>query len=239
MVAAAVTFVAALLILLFLFTCGLRFDRQLLAKASTPEIEEEEELFIEPEILEDLGEPDAVVEDEPAPAFKGEPEPAPEENTRLVVKGENPKPAPPEPKPVTQKQPSPVKATEPPKVKEEEKKVTSPKATVKGFKPRNGSESGSNGSVGAGGAGMGISGSVSGRTYKGCQKPSVELRHKVRVVVDVTINAQGRVIRAKARGGADASIRAACEQAAYSARWSEKEGAPDQKGTLTFNITPR
>lgn len=237
-IAAAVTFAVALLILLFLFTCGLTFDRAQLAQSSTPEIAaEEDELFIEPEILRDLGEEDATVQDAPAPAFKGEPEQAPEENTKLVTPGKNTKPAPPVEKPVTQKTESPVKATEPSKSEEEKKKVTS--AMANKFTSRNGAAEGTSGTQGAGGNGMGISGSVSGRTFKGCPKPSVTLRHKVRVTVNVTIDASGRVISAKARGGADASIRRACEQAALGARWSEKKGAPEAKGTITFTITPR
>lgn len=94
-IAAAVTFAAALVILLFLFGCGLNYDRSLIAETSTPEIMplEDEEMFIEPEIIEDLGEPDAVTHDEPAPATKGEPAPAPEENTKQVVPGKNEKPA--------------------------------------------------------------------------------------------------------------------------------------------------
>lgn len=55
-IAAAITFVVALLILLFLFFGGMTFDRAELAVSSTPEIEPlEEELFIEPEIMRDLG----------------------------------------------------------------------------------------------------------------------------------------------------------------------------------------
>ena len=73
-IAAAVTFAVALLLLLFLFFGGMTFDRSQLAASSIPEIApEEEELFIEPEILQDLGEENAIVEDAPAPAFKGEP----------------------------------------------------------------------------------------------------------------------------------------------------------------------
>lgn len=240
-IAAAVTFAVALLLLLFLFFGGMTFDRSQLAASSIPEIApEEEELFIEPEILQDLGEENAIAEDAPAPAFKGEPRQADEEQTKLVVPGKNEKPAPPVEKPVTQHKESPVKATEPPKTSEEKKTVTSKMANK--FPGRNGTSSGTSGTSGAGGTGVGISGSVSGRTFKGCPKPSVELQNKVVVEVRVTIDAAGRVTAATARsksGKASASILRACEQAARGARWSEDKDTPSAKGTLTFTITPR
>lgn len=238
LVAAAVTFAAALLILLFLFFGGMTFDRQLLAESSTPEImDEDEELFIEPEILEELGEPDAVTHDAPAPAFKGEPEPDVKDNTKLVVPGQNPKPAPPVEKPVTQTKESPVKSTEPSVTKEEKQKVTS--SIAKGFSGRNGASEGKNTQGnGAGGSGTGISGNANGRTFLGCPKPDVTLQHKTVVKVSVVIDAAGNVISASASGGADATIRRKCEAAAKSAKWSEKKGAGETRGTITFTITP-
>lgn len=242
LIAAAVTFIVALLLLLLLFFCGLNYDRSQLAEASTPEISVEmpEEEFLEPEIVRDLGEPDAVEDDSPAPVAKGEPEPAPVENTKLVVPDKNPKPAPPVKKPITQKKESPVKATTPPAVDENKQKVTSKMADK--FKGPNGSSSGTSGSNGAGGTGVGISGSVSGRTFKGCPKPSVELQNKVVVEVRVTVDSAGRVTKATARsksGKASAAILRACEQAARGARWSEDPSTPSASGTLTFTITPR
>ncbi|MDE5807190.1 MAG: hypothetical protein K2H76_03675 [Muribaculaceae bacterium] len=79
-IAAGVTFIAVLLILLFLFTGGMDFQRIELAEASTPEMmldPEEEETFIEPEILKAQGEPDATENDTPAHAEQGEPVKAP------------------------------------------------------------------------------------------------------------------------------------------------------------------
>ena len=96
-IAAAVTFVAVLLLLLMLFVCGMTYDRSEMARTSTPELmmPEEEEMFLEPEIIRDLGEEKAETKDAPARAFKGEPDEAPEENNRLNVPGKNPKQAPP------------------------------------------------------------------------------------------------------------------------------------------------
>ena len=140
-IAAAVTFAVALLLLLSLFFGGMTFDRALLAQASVPEIQtEDDELFIEPEILQDLGEEYAVAQDAPAPAFKGLPQQAEEENTRLVVPGKNVNPAPPVEKPVTSTKKSPVKAADPPKTSEEKKIVTSKMANK--FPGQNGSSSG-------------------------------------------------------------------------------------------------
>lgn len=242
-IAAAVTFIVTLLLLLFLWFGGLHFDRSLLAASSTPEIAPltmDEELFIEPEIMRDLGEPDAVAHDEAAPVIKGTPEQAESENTKLVVPGKNPKPAPAEPKKISTKKENPVKTTEPSKTDEEKKKVTSKLAGK--FSPHNGAESGKSGSSGAGGTGVGVSGSVAGRTFKGCPKPSVELQNKVVVEVRVTINAEGRVTSATARskrGNPSATILRACEQAARGARWNEDPNTPSARGSITFTITPR
>lgn len=241
-IAAAVTFVIALALLLVLFFGGLTFDRATLASVSTAEIQtpDEEELFLEPEIVQNLGEPDATANDEPAPAFKGTPEQAETENTKLVVPGKNPQPAPPVEKPVTQAKPSAVQAAEPSKTDEDKKKVTAKMANK--FTSNNGSDTGTSGTQGAGGTGIGIAGSVSGRTFKGCPKPNVALQNKVVVVVNVTIDAQGRVTQATARsksGNPTKAILAACEAAARQARWSEDKDTPKATGTLTFTITPK
>ncbi len=238
MIAAGVTFLLTLLLLLWLFCSSLRFDRAKLAQASVPEIQPETETFLEPEILRELGEEESVVHNAPAPAEKGNPDPAPVENLKKS------EPAPvkkPEKKPdaepqLRSKKPEPVKAPEPSASAEEKKKVTS--AVAKGFSQKNGTPTGTSGSSGAGGVGIGMTGVASGRSFLGCSKPSVKLRNKVRVTVDVMIDAAGRVTSATARAGADQSIRRACEQAARTARWSEKADAPLTKGTITFNITP-
>lgn len=240
-IAAAVTFIVALALLLFLYFGGMRFDRALLAASSQPEVmDPEEELFIEPEILNDLGEENATQNDEPAPSAAGEPEKAEEDNSKQSVLGKNPRPAPQAEKPVVQKKESPVKATEPPANSEEKKKATSKLANK--FAPKNGTESGKTGGSGAGGAGIGISGSVTGRTFKGCPKPDVELQNKVVVEVKVVIDSEGRVTSATARsksGKASATILRACEQSARKARWSEDKDTPSARGSLTFTITPR
>ncbi len=235
-VAAAVTAGITLALLLALFFGSLSWDRAALAQTSVPETQPEEELFIEPELLE-LGEENAVTADAPAPAPKGEPEPAETDRAEIVEPGENPGPAPVKPKVVTQKQKSPVKEQEPPKTDKERQKAQS--AVADKFLPKNGSKEGSTGGSGAGGTGVGISGSARGRTFLGCPKPDVALRHKAVVKVNVVIDASGKVVSASASGSADASIRRKCEQAARGARWTEKKGVSETRGTITFTITPR
>lgn len=236
-IAAAITFAAVLLILLFLFVGGMSVERRELAKASSPELMQDEETFLEPEILQDLGEPDATAHDAPAPVEQGEPEQAPVVNTKLVVKGDNPNPGPAVEKKVTITKESPVKATEPQATKEETSKITSSMADK--FSGKNGAVDGSNGSNGSGGTGVGIQGNANGRDFLGCNKPDVSLQHKTTVKVSVVINADGKVISATASGGASAAIRRACEAAARSARWSPKKGAVETRGSITFTITPR
>ncbi len=238
MLAAGITTVILLLILLALFFGSFSYDRPLLTRESIPEIMPDEELFLEPDLLRDLGEEDATHQDAPAEAFKGEPEQASVENVKLVVKGENPKPAAPVEKLVSTTRESSVQTTEPSISKEEKQKVTS--AVAKGFASRNGNAEGtSTESNGAGGQGVGISGNASGRRFLGCPKPEVSLRNKTTVTVTVVIDADGNVTSAKAGGGAGAAIRAACEQAARGAKWSAKKGASTTRGSITFTITPR
>ena len=109
-IAAALTFLVTLVLLLVLFFGGISFDRQELAESSTPELlPPEEELFIEPELV-DLGEETSVNHNtKPAPSLKGEPEPAPEDHAEIVDPGEKPDPVvKPVQKEITQKKESPV-----------------------------------------------------------------------------------------------------------------------------------
>lgn len=240
LIAAAVTLAAVILLLLLLLFGSVTYSLPDMAQDSTPEIgllPEDEETFVEPELLRDMGEPDAVKHDAPAPNVKGDPARDVKDNTRKVVKGENPRPAPAEDKRVTSRRESKVKATEPSVTDEEKKRVTS--SVAKGFEGKNGVRDGKSGANGSGGTGAGISGVASGRVFKGCPKPQVELRHKVTVRVAVVIDASGRVTSARARGGASADIRRACEAAARAAKWSAKPDAPSTSGTITFTITPR
>lgn len=240
LVALAVTVLfAATTVCVLLFT-NLSTTLREAARSSTPEISmeiPEEDTFVEPEILRDLGEENSKVQDAPAPAVKGDPKPDVKDNAQKREPGKNPKPAPPEEKKITENKESQVKADEPSLTDEERKRVTS--TVAKGFEGKNGANTGKPGTSGSGGSGTGISGVASGRTFKGCPKPDVALRHKTTVVVNVTIDAAGNVTSARAKGGAPAYIRSACEAAARGAKWSAKPDSPSTSGTITFTITPR
>ena len=239
-IAAGLTFFVTLVLLLVLFFGGIRFDRQLLAESATPEMmPPEEELFIEPELV-DLGEETSENHNtSPAPTLKGEPEPAPEDHAEIVDPGEKPDPVVKTvEKVVTQKKESKVQKEEPSITDKERQKATSSVANK--FAPKNGQTEGSDkGTSGAGGDGVGVSGNAHGRTFISCPKPDVALRHKTIVKVNVVIDAEGKVIEASATGSADASIRRKCEAAAKQARWSAKKGATTTRGSITFTITPK
>lgn len=236
-IAAGATLIIALGVFLALFFTVLTWDRDALAQATPPDsLPMEDEIFLDPELI-NLGEEDATAHDQPAPNPQGEPEPAETDNHRLVVPGENPKPAPPKEKLVSTPKESPVQTVEPSATKQERQKITS--SMAKGFSSQNGKPDGKNGSNGSGGEGLGIQGYARGRAWLGGPKPDVTLSHKVSVKVNVVVDEAGAVISAHAEGSASAAIRRACEQAAMRARWSAKKGAGETRGTITYTITPR
>lgn len=237
-IAAAVTLLTVALMLALLFTCSLSWRSEVLSESRLEAAEpEDEELFISPELI-DLGEMSTPNIDEATPSEIGEPVKADEEVRKPVERGENPKPAPPVEKKVTQKKESPVKAEEPSATMEERRRVSSKVAGK--FSSKNGAADGKfKSDNGAGASGVGVNGNARGRTFLGCPKPVVELTNKTVVVVDITVNEEGAVTSASARGSASAVIRRKCEQSAMQARWSKKRGAGDTRGTITFTITPR
>lgn len=236
--AALITFLIVLAILLALFFGGLSWDRNALAQASISEIAPDEELFIEPELV-DLGEESAIKNEDPAPTLKGEPVKAPDDNAEIVDPGPKPDPKPkPSRNEIAQKKESKIKQQEAARLEKERKQATSKVADK--FSSKNGSSEGSDkGSSGSGGSGIGVSGNAHGRTFISCPKPDVSLRHKTVVRVNVVIDAEGKVTEASATGSADAAIRRKCEQAARQARWSPKKGATSTRGSITFTITPK
>lgn len=243
LVAGIITALLTALILVGLFVGGMTFDRQTLAESSTPEIQPDEEYFIEPlPIVEDPGEPDidnSAEQQEEAPTEQGEPEPAPVENNKVVVNGENTKQPPVQrPMPVTQTKESPVKVVPPKKTDKPDSKVTSKVANA--FSGKNGAVGGKPGGTGTGGTGTAsVSGSSRGRSMLGCPKPDVAIKQRVVISVNVTINEAGNVVSAHATGGAAQYLRTACEQAARHARWTPMKGAGTVAGVITFTITPK
>ncbi len=237
MIATGVTILFALLLFVMLYWGEIGFSRAEMAAAATPEIAAEEELFIEPELV-DVGEPSSPTEREAAPEALGEPDPKPQpEEVRIPeVKGESQVKTPPTEKLVTQKDPSPVKATEP--SSKQTAKVSDPTAAA--FSPNNGKQSGKSGSAGAGGTSTGTKGTANGWTFRGCPAPNVKLSNKVTVTVRVTVDEKGKVKSAKA-SGATPEINAACERAARQASWepSDPSNRRTATGTITFTIQPK
>lgn len=241
LMAAAVTFIAALLVFVFLYWGEIGIDRRQMAEASIPEIAalEEEELFLDPTLLE-VGEEESPVETAPAAVAQGTPEvvPEPEPQRPPVVNGKSEKPAPPKEKLVTQKAHSEVKSSEPKASESETRKVQS--KTAAAFSPDNGNPDGRNNSAGAGGVSVGRTGRANGWKFRGCPTPDVALRNKTVVTVTVTVDENGRVTSAKASGGT-AAIREACRRAALGASWTptDPNNKKTAKGTITFTISPR
>lgn len=239
LIAGLITFLCVLLILLWLLFTSLQYDERMASGSTNPELEEEE-LFLDPELLTEqhmaTGEPEAVNHDTPAPEVKGEPVPSPVEEKHTVHAGENTRPAP-EQQLITAPEESPVDNAAAQRKKEEEKVAQSMQGK---FKINPGSVAGKfDSSSGSEGTGNGVSGRISGRQFLGCPLPDVELTHKTTVTVSITVDANGKVTSATASGPTTAAIRKKCEAAAMKARWSAKEGAPETHGTLTFTIIPR
>ncbi len=240
-IAASLTMALALALLLTLWFGSIGFDRATLAAQSIPEIQSDEETFLEPELIQEAGDAEEDTNDEEAPQAQGMPEKSETESPRKVVNDENPKPAPPVEKPVTQKAESPVQATTPRKTNEEAQKASS--AVANKFAPRNGMAEGKFDGASSGTQGVGVSGKLAGRKFLGCPKPDVELRNKVVVRVELTVNAEGNVIEVRGASGVSgspsSSIIAKCKAAAKGARWAAKAGAAPALGSITFTITPR
>lgn len=238
-IAAFVTLLTIALLLVWLLFTTLRYDERLAKNTENPQLEEEE-IFLDPELLleqhKSVGEPDAVANDAPAAEMKGEPAPAPVEQTHTVVSGENTVPSP-EQTLITSNEESMVQTVAPDKKKEEEK-VASSMAGKFAAKP--GTVAGKFDSPGGSdGVASGVTGKMSGRQFLGCPLPDVSLAHKTTVTVSITVDAEGKVMTATASGAATREIRRKCEQAAMQARWSAKKGATSTRGSITFTIIPK
>lgn len=238
-IAAIVTLLTVALLLVWLLMATLRYDERLAQSSQNPQLEEEE-IFLDPELLlenhKSIGEPDAVVSEAPAPEVKGEPVPAPVEQSHTVISGDNSVPSS-EQKLVATAKESPVQTVAPDHKKEEEKVAASMAGK---FSSKPGSAAGKFDSpVGSDGAASGVSGKMSGRQFLGCPLPDVSLAHKTTVTVSITVDAEGKVMTATASGAATREIRRKCEQAAMQARWSAKKGATSTRGSITFTIIPK
>lgn len=239
LIAALVTFLTVALLLVWLLFATLRYDERLAKNTENPQLEEEE-IFLDPELLlethQEVGEPDAVANDAPAAEIKGEPAPAPVEQPHTVLSGENTAPSP-EPTLITSPEESAVETAAPDHKKEEEKVASSMAGK---FNTKPGSVAGKFDSTGGSdGVASGVTGKMSGRQFLGCPLPDVSLAHKTTVTVSITVDAEGKVMTATASGAATREIRKKCEQAAMQARWSAKKGAASTRGSITFTIIPK
>jgi TonB family protein len=162
-----------------------------------------------------------------------------------------PRPETPAPRPQPQPEPEPEPEPEPPRV--------DPRALYPGRQPSDqaGQNEGTTGQPGdqgrpdgtpdspsydgSGGAGDGISFNLSGRSATSLPVPEYPSREQGDVVVEIWVDKEGRVVRARAgaRGTttADPQLRRAAEQAALRARFSANPNAPDeQTGTITYKF---
>ncbi|MCH5218655.1 MAG: hypothetical protein J1F07_08965 [Muribaculaceae bacterium] len=246
-IAAAVTFGVALVVLVLLFVLTVGSDRSILAQVSTPEIQDNEEIFLEPELLvvDNPGDEEAPAVDEAAPQPPGEPDPVPEpakETKVRQVKNEEPpksEPVSSKPKQVSTPKESDVKTSTPKLSAEEEKRIASMQGKLK--TDNNGSPTGQDSAnSGSGGDGVSMKGSLNGRKMLSCPTWKLRLNRKTTVTVSITVDADGNCTAARATSTAGtANLRSQCEKMALGSKWTPKKGAKPETGTLTFTITPR
>jgi hypothetical protein len=96
------------------------------------------------------------------------------------------------------------------------------------------------GGPGSGGKGGGISYNIKDRTAKSLPKPKYNSTEQGKVVVSITVDKKGNVVKAKAGAKgttADQSLWKVAEEAAYKAKFDVSKDAPEeQKGTITYNF---
>ena len=265
-IAAAVTFLLALIILVLLFSLSLKFDREALADASVPEIQEEEPIYLEPEILpleihetpvmqESLVETPSLAPQTPspvptastapaAPPTPGEPDPAPVEQPQRVVNNPKPNPQPPvtnKPQLVASNKPSDVHSPAPATNNADEQRATSIAGKFKSA-DNNGSRNGAEAPASAQGTGgVSISGGPAGRSLIKINKDGIPLdsRETVVVSVQVTVNEDGKVVNIGTVKGGNRQQKDELIKRLRQSQWTPLKGAPDVSGTVTFTIKPK
>lgn len=231
--------ITGLILLLLIFSkIGGSLDSLL---AENKIIEEEEEIFLEPELM-NLGEPESMLNDEPAPRLQGEPEFSETPSDELVERGESQTPTT-QPRQVTQTTESSVQATTPTATEREESRIST--SVRNSFNRQNGDQSGtSQNANGSGGTGIGKIGNIKGRTFLGCGNPAITIAKEVTIVVRVTVDENGNVTSASFKsdsgpGAGNKRLRDACVQASRNAKWSAKKGTASQTGTITWRLKPK
>lgn len=243
-IAAAATLLTAFLLLVLLWSVSLGYDREKLAAASIPE-EPDEEVYIQPEMLELKPADDAEEEADVAVPSEAEalglPQKVEQEppKTQQAVHSDNTTPTQSNQTLVTQHKPSAVQS-EPakPNPKPDQTKLSSQMGAQ--FNAQNGSTSGRTGAAGSGGTGTSVnSQGIKGRTFKGyVGTVRSKTAFKATVKVRVTVNAAGKVISAslQSAGGAPSDVAQQCLGWAKLCTWSEKAGAADAQGVITYNV---
>ncbi len=97
------------------------------------------------------------------------------------------------------------------------------------------------GTQGTGTGDKGISYNLAGRGFRTLPSPKYDYQGEGRVVVDVTVDRQGKVINANAGGKGsttlDTYLLKVAREAALTATFDPKPDAPEvQKGTITYNF---
>ncbi len=117
-----------------------------------------------------------------------------------------------------------------------------PKGKVKkGSGSDQGIGNGSGQGAGGDGKGSGVSFNLGGRGSKDLAKPASSTSKKGTIVVDIYVNQEGTVVRAKVKAKGtmiiDANMYRQCEEAAKKSKFAADPDAPEvQKGTITYKF---
>jgi|GEM_PF-2251219 len=243
-IAAAATLVIAGALLLLLFCIGMGTDRSAMAQASMPEEPDEEEVYIQPEMLlpkpaDNADETADKPEESEAEALGLPQEAETPQPTRQNTHSEQPKPTKSNENLVAQQRSSKVK-TEPAKPNPNpDQNKTSVNMSGK-FNGKPGSTTGRHGAAGSGGNGVSVNGKgIRGRGFHGYKETVRSSKTiKATVTVRVTVGADGKVKSAslQSSGGAPADIAQKCVKWAKRSSWDPKPGAADAAGTISYNI---
>lgn len=244
-IAAAATLLIALALSVFLWYAGMGPDAEELAAASIPEAPDEEEVYIQPEMLVPRPADEAEQESDKAVETEAEALGLPEKvesepvRTRQSVHSEQTRSTRSNENLTTQSRPSPVK-TEPakPNLRPDETRLSDRMGAQ--FNAQNGIQGGQHGAAGRGGNGTSVSSQgLKGRTFHGyAGKVRSDKPFKANIKVRVTVSADGKVKNAwlLSGGGAPVGIAQQCVEWAKKCSWSAKPGAADAQGVITYNV---
>lgn len=209
---------------------------------------EDQELFIEPELIDDgtPETPDNDLAQADAVTPPGEPQQAPEPNDRLVVNGPNPKQNQEAEPLVAANKPNDIKTTKPsPKDKPDQKIQSEEKAQVSFH---NGRRDGKAPTASSGNGNASSSSSAHGEAQGGrslLNNPPVgsfTISSRITVTVTIQVKADGSVVKGSASVTGLSSkyndLRHKLIAAAEKTKWTPKAGAPTVRGTIYWTLTP-